>query len=143
MESIFFTIYFIIYLFYCIFCYLLKTNPTEIVCHICRPLVPVNIGGPCSLSTNVCVRVRVCVCACVRACMRVCVRAQSYLTLCNPMDCSTPGSSAHGIFQARIPDWVAVSFSRGSSQPRDQIHISCVPCIIRQILYHCATWEGP
>ena len=44
---------------------------------------------------------------------------QSCLTLCHPMDCSLPGSSTHGIFQARILEWVAISFSRGSSQPRD------------------------
>ena len=40
-------------------------------------------------------------------------------TLCNPMDCSQLGSSVHGILQARILEWVAISFSRGSSQPRD------------------------
>ena len=45
--------------------------------------------------------------------------AQSCLTLCNPMDYSLPGSSIHGIFQARIPEWVAISFSWRSSQPRD------------------------
>ena len=45
--------------------------------------------------------------------------AQLCLTLCDPMDCSLPGSSIHGIFQARILEWVAISFSRGSSQPRD------------------------
>ena len=44
--------------------------------------------------------------------------ALSCLTLCDPMDCSLPGSSVHGIFQARILEWVAISFSRGSSQPR-------------------------
>ena len=44
---------------------------------------------------------------------------QSCPTLCNPMDCSPPGSSVHGILQARILEWVAISFSRGSSQPRD------------------------
>ena len=44
---------------------------------------------------------------------------QSSLTLCDPMDCSPPGSSVHGILQARILEWVAISFSRGSSQPRD------------------------
>ena len=42
--------------------------------------------------------------------------AQSCLTLCNPMDCRLPGSSIHGIFQSRILEWVAISFSRGSSQ---------------------------
>ena len=51
---------------------------------------------------------------------RVCVKvAQSHLTLCEPMDCILPGSSVYGILQARILEWVAVPFSRGSSQPRD------------------------
>ena len=45
--------------------------------------------------------------------------------LCDPMDCSSPGSSVHGISQARILEWVSISFSRGSSQPRDQTHVSC------------------
>ena len=44
--------------------------------------------------------------------------AQSCPTLCDPMDCSLPGSSVHGIFQARVLEWAAISFSRGSSQPR-------------------------
>ena len=52
--------------------------------------------------------------------------AQSCLTLCDPMDYSPPGSSVHGILQARILEWVAISFSRGSSQPRDQTGISCI-----------------
>ena len=46
------------------------------------------------------------------------------LTLCDPMDCSLPGSSVHGIFQARILEWIAICFSRGSSQPRDQTLVS-------------------
>ena len=50
---------------------------------------------------------------------------QSCPTLCDPMDCSLPGSSVHGIFQARVLEWVAISFSRGSSQPRDQTQVSC------------------
>ena len=50
--------------------------------------------------------------------------AQSCLTLCDPMDCSPPGSSIHGILQARILEWVAISFSRGSSRPRDQTQVS-------------------
>ena len=49
---------------------------------------------------------------------------QSCPTLCNPMDCSLPGSSLHGIFQTRILEWVAISFSRGSSQPRDWTQVS-------------------
>ena len=47
------------------------------------------------------------------------------LTLCDPVYCSPPGSSVHGILQARILEWVAVCFSRGSSQPRDQTCVSC------------------
>ena len=50
---------------------------------------------------------------------------QSCATLCSPMDCSPPGSSVHGIFQARILEWFAISFSRGSSQPRDWTQVSC------------------
>ena len=52
--------------------------------------------------------------------------AQSCLTLCDPMDGSLPGSAVHGIFQARILEWTAISFSRGSSQPRDQTQVSCI-----------------
>ena len=50
--------------------------------------------------------------------------AQSCLTLSDSMDCIPPGSSDHGILQARILEWVAISFSRDSSQPKDQIQIS-------------------
>ena len=50
--------------------------------------------------------------------------AQSCLTVCDLMDCSLPGFSFHGILQARILEWVAVSFSRGSSQPRDRTQVS-------------------
>ena len=70
-----------------------------------------------------------------------CVCAQSCLTLCDPMNCSRPGSSVQGIFQARILEWVAISFSRGSSQLRDWTHVSCVSYVGRQILYHWATTE--
>ena len=55
-----------------------------------------------------------------------------------PMDCSPPGSSVHGILQARIPQWVTISFSRGSSWPRDRTHVSCTG---RWILYCWATWD--
>ena len=47
-------------------------------------------------------------------------------TLCNPMDCSPPGSSVYGILQARILEWVAIFSSRGSSWPRDQTQVSCI-----------------
>ena len=56
------------------------------------------------------------------------------------MDCNPPGSSVHEISQARIVDWIAIPFSSGSSPPRGQASISCVCCIGRRILYHCATW---
>jgi len=72
----------------------------------------------------------------------VCLCDQSYPTLCDLMDYSPPSSSVHGIFQARILEWVAISFSRGSSWPRDQTHIPCVSCTGKQILYHCATREA-
>ncbi|XDC86430.1 hypothetical protein R6Z07F_017603 [Ovis aries] len=49
---------------------------------------------------------------------------QSCPTLCDPVDCSPPGSSLHGILRARILEWVAISFSRGSSRPRDQTRVS-------------------
>ena len=50
--------------------------------------------------------------------------AQSCLTLCDAVDCSPPGSYVHGILQARILEWVAISFSRGSSRPRDRTQVS-------------------
>ena len=50
--------------------------------------------------------------------------AQSYPTLCDPMDCSPPGSSVHGILQARLLEWVAMPSSRGPFQPRDRTHVS-------------------
>ena len=53
-------------------------------------------------------------------CGRKMVVAQLCLTVCDPMDCSPPGSSVHGILQVRILEWVAILFSRGSSRPRDQ-----------------------
>ena len=52
--------------------------------------------------------------------------AQLCLTLCHPMDCSPPGSSVHGILQARILEWVAISFSGGSSQSRDWTWVSSI-----------------
>ena len=61
---------------------------------------------------------------------------QSSPTLWDPMDSSQPGSSVHGILQARILEWIAFSFSRRSSQPTDQTHISSVSCIGRQVLHH-------
>ena len=59
-----------------------------------------------------------------------CSVAKSCPTPCDPTDCSPPGSSAYGVFQARILEWVAISFSRGSSQARDQTHVFCIGCRI-------------
>ena len=59
-------------------------------------------------------------------CYPVCTCAQSCPTLCNPMECSPPVSSVHGISQGRILEWVAISFSRISSRPRDQTQVSCI-----------------
>ena len=70
----------------------------------------------------------------VNVCMNIhlythaCVCDQSCLILCDPLDCSLPGSSIHGIFQARTRQWAAISTSRRSFQPRDQMHISYISC---------------
>ena len=64
--------------------------------------------------------------------------AQSCPILCDPMDCSPPGSSVHGILQARTLEWIAIPFSRRSSQPRDQTQVSCIG---RWILYHLSHQE--
>ena len=61
---------------------------------------------------------------------------QSCPTLCNPMDCSPPGFSVHEILQARILEWVAMPFTRGSSQPRDWTQVCSISSISRHILYH-------
>ena len=55
-------------------------------------------------------------------------------TFCNPMDCSPPDSSVHGIFQVRILEWIAIFFSRGSSWSKDETHIYWVSCFGRRIL---------
>ena len=74
---------------------------------------------------------------------------------CNPMDWSLQGSSVHGILQARILEWVAISFSRGSSRSRNRTHVSCIAgrfftdwarreaCIRRRIINHWTTSEVP
>ena len=77
---------------------------------------------------------------CISVCAHVCMLSCGHL-FCDPMDCSPSGFSVHGIFQARILEWVAISSSRGSSQCRVWIHI-CVSWIDRRILYHWATWEA-
>ena len=73
-------------------------------------------------------------------------RAHVQLLICvqlfvTPWTVAPTGSSVRRIFQARILEWVAISSFRGSSRPRDQAGISCISCIDRRILYHCASWE--
>ena len=60
--------------------------------------------------------------------------------LCVPRHCSLPCFPVRGILQARVLEWVAISFSRGSSQPRDQTHVSCIG---RRVLYHSSPQGGP
>ena len=59
----------------------------------------------------------------------------------NRLDCSPPGSSIHETSQATVLEWVAISFSRGSSPPRDRTCVSYISYIGRRILYRCPTWE--
>ena len=76
-------------------------------------------------------------CCCCCCC---CLVVKISLTLSNSMDCIKPGSSVHGISQARVLEWLAISFSRRSSWPRDQTHVSCTG---RQILCCWGTREAP
>ena len=68
--------------------------------------------------------------------MWACTVAQSCWTICGPVDWGPPGSSVHGFLQARILEWVAISYSWGFSWPRDRTHFSCTLCTGRWILYH-------
>ena len=66
---------------------------------------------------------------------------QSSAALCDPIDYSPPGSSVHGILQARILEWVAIPCSRGSSQPRDGIQVSCIA--VAFFFFYCLShWES-
>ena len=84
----------------------------------------------------------VCVCVCARACVCTHSVIQSCLTLCSPLDCSLPASSAYRTassalapLQPRILELGVISYSRGSFQPRNQTHLSCISCTVRKILY--------
>ena len=72
----------------------------------------------------------------------MCSVAQSCPTLCDPKNCSPPGSSVHGIVQARILEWIAIPFSRGSSSPRDWTWVSCITAG-RFWCYHLSRQESP
>ena len=71
-----------------------------------------------------------------------CMRPQSCPTFCDHMDHSLPGSSVHGVLQVRILEWVAISYSRGSSWPRDRTHVSCISCIAGRFLT-AESWGNP
>ena len=66
----------------------------------------------------------------------------SHVQFCDPMDCSLPGSSIHGILQARILEWVARPSSRESSWPRNRTQVSYVSCVGRRFFTISATWEA-
>ena len=72
----------------------------------------------------------------------ICVCAQLRLTLCDPMNCSPPSSSVHRISQARTLEWVTMPSSRGSSWPRDQIHISSIFGIADRFFTTEALWKS-
>ena len=74
--------------------------------------------------------------------VKLIVCAHLFLILCHPMDCSLPSSSVHGISQARILEWVAISSFKTSSFPRDWTHISTSPALAGEFFYHWATWEA-
>ena len=71
-----------------------------------------------------------------------CSVTQSCPSLCDPMDCSPPGSFVHGVLQARVLEWVAMPSSGGCSLPRAQTHVSCISCIGRWVLYHWTIWDS-
>ena len=95
-----------------------------------------------------CVCVCVCVCVCTYTCTPMCVlkSLQSCLTLCNPMDCSQPGSSVLGISQARILEWVAVPFSIPSPgdlpDPGIELRSLMSPALASRFFPTAATWEA-
>ena len=81
------------------------------------------------------IHTRVCVCVCVCVCVHA-KSLQSCLTLCNPMDCSPPGSSVHGILQSRVLEWVAMPFSTDLPNPEIEPVSLTAACISKQVLYH-------
>ena len=105
--------------------------------------IPVDIkGAVCQLylSSEFCT---ICILGTIqRKCMCTCSITQSCPILHHPINCSLPGLSVLGIFQARTLEWVAISYSRGSFWPRDQTCAFYLSFIGRWVLYHCATWEA-
>ena len=117
---------------FCCLCFYSIFNLLKIPCYLF-------LEGTTSLCPVVFVISSVLLIATLHACV---LSLQSGPTLCDPMGCSLPCSSVHGFIPAKILEWVAFSFSRGSSPPRDRTHVSCRSFIGRCILYHWATWEA-
>ena len=112
-----------------------RTEPAPLTVKVLSPT-----PGPPGNSHGYCFETRFTLKLLQLVCVFVCVSvAQLSLTLCDPMDCRQPGPSVHGILQARIWEWIAISFSRGSFQSRDW---TCVFRIGRWILYHGTTWKA-
>ena len=104
----------------------------------------------CSNSCQVYLNPRVCItilqigifiCQLVLSLCFACSVTQSCLTLCNPMNYSQPGPTGHGIFQARILEWAAISSSRASPPPRDQTCVSCI--FLHSLPLISTTWVEP
>ena len=95
----------------------ITATPSSSAVLICLPLLSILL----SIYIYLCIYVHIhnTFCCC-------CSVGKSCPTLCNPKDCSPPGSSVHGTFKARILEWVVISFSRGSSWPRNHTRISCL-----------------
>ena len=87
------------------------------------------------LKTNAWHPTMLCCCCCCCLWVRA-TSLQSCVTLCDPVDCSPPGSSVRGILQARILEWDAIPSTRGSFPPRDRTHVSYISCISKWALYH-------
>ena len=71
------------------------------------------------------------------------VVTQSYPTLCNPMDCSLTGYTVHGIFQAKIMEWVSISYSRDLPDPEVGPMSLASPALVGRFFNTSATWEAP
>ena len=104
----------------------------EAILHLCR-VVPLERSHFCYHPPNpphmhIHTYPHICVCVCAHLHVK---SLQLCLTLCDSMDCSPLGSSVHGILQARILEWIAMLFSRGSSQPRDRTCVNYVSCILQ------------
>ena len=87
----------------------------------------------CNAATTATIYTYTCVCA---------KSLQLCLTLCNPRDCSSLGSSVHGILQARILEWEAIPFSRGSSRPRDRAQSLMSPALVGRFFTSSTTWDS-